>query len=457
MKFAKQIETAASDLPAHWRPYLIHYKCLKKHIHLIVDELHSQGLFDKLLAKKQGICSGQLSLTYAFKGSANAPDPCIHVTIPDPYSVDQENLPVNVQPALKKLFISASAVSNEPLLLKIQLERDSDFFRFLLDELARATALHDVEQKKFSETVQSLGDELCQMTATNKNDMYTWREIFKLYIEAAIFQDIDMTKDPAKESRKRLEKFKDNLLDRLLESNFVLKESKSILKHFLVINYKLIDFQHFQNLNRMAITKILKKHDKKSGLSATEEFSAFIKGNVVFVDGILLSLCQAVQTKLITIVPQPDEFTCPVCFYLAWKPVRLKCTHLFCARCLIKAKKNNITNCFICRSENAIPEATAGNLDTTLSKFMKLNFPQEIEEKERDNAAERAEMQPVSPEEHFQRMYSRLPYRAQNVRISNTRVPNTRVSNTRVSNTRVSNTRTRHSRRSRHQTSCIIT
>lgn len=44
MKFGKQMETAAYSLPEDWRPYLIHYKTLKKSIRLVVDELESRGI-----------------------------------------------------------------------------------------------------------------------------------------------------------------------------------------------------------------------------------------------------------------------------------------------------------------------------------------------------------------------------------------------------------------------------
>lgn len=47
MKFAKQIENAAHDLPESWRPHLIHYKMLKKVIPLVVGELEARGLLEQ--------------------------------------------------------------------------------------------------------------------------------------------------------------------------------------------------------------------------------------------------------------------------------------------------------------------------------------------------------------------------------------------------------------------------
>jgi hypothetical protein len=48
--------------------------------------------------------------------------------------------------------------------------------------------------------------------------------------------------------------------------------------------------------------------------SATSEFPSFAKNNAVFVEGVMQSLFNAIQTKLVTIVPQPDDYDCPVCF-----------------------------------------------------------------------------------------------------------------------------------------------
>ena len=62
MKFAKEIENASYDLPSDWRPYLIHYKLLKKAIRLVVAELRTRGLLDI----EKG--DGQLKFSYEFDG-----------------------------------------------------------------------------------------------------------------------------------------------------------------------------------------------------------------------------------------------------------------------------------------------------------------------------------------------------------------------------------------------------
>jgi hypothetical protein len=49
MKFGKQLETEAEDIPREWRPYLIQYKALKKLITKVAEEIESRGLSTTLL------------------------------------------------------------------------------------------------------------------------------------------------------------------------------------------------------------------------------------------------------------------------------------------------------------------------------------------------------------------------------------------------------------------------
>lgn len=43
--------------------------------------------------------------------------------------------------------------------------------------------------------------------------------------------------------------------------------SKGAFKQFIALNAELITIKHYQVLNQTAMTKILKKHDKRSGLT----------------------------------------------------------------------------------------------------------------------------------------------------------------------------------------------
>ena len=49
MKFGKQLENEAEDIPSEWRPYLIRYKALKKLISKIAIEIERRGLSAQFL------------------------------------------------------------------------------------------------------------------------------------------------------------------------------------------------------------------------------------------------------------------------------------------------------------------------------------------------------------------------------------------------------------------------
>lgn len=75
---------------------------------------------------------------------------------------------------------------------------------------------------------------------------------------------------------------------------------------------------------------------------------------------------------------------------VAWRPIRLKCNHVFCVRCLIKAQKKQMKSCPMCRHPTSVEAATALNLDEGLQNFLKLYFPKEIKQKKRENEREQA-------------------------------------------------------------------
>lgn len=65
MKFAKQLETEAENIPLEWRPYLIQYKALKKMITKVTQEIESRGLSASLLHE----CLYDNNIKYHFTGN----------------------------------------------------------------------------------------------------------------------------------------------------------------------------------------------------------------------------------------------------------------------------------------------------------------------------------------------------------------------------------------------------
>lgn len=54
MKFGKQLESEAEDIPSEWRPYLIQYKALKKLIAKVAVEIERRGLSASFLRECLG-------------------------------------------------------------------------------------------------------------------------------------------------------------------------------------------------------------------------------------------------------------------------------------------------------------------------------------------------------------------------------------------------------------------
>lgn len=92
--------------------------------------------------------------------------------------------------------------------------------------------------------------------------------------------------------------------------------------------------------------------------------------------------------ELVSIVPQINDYLCPVCFSVAYMPVRLDCQHVFCIRCIIKIQRRKEKHCPLCRAD-VVMTASGDNLDMDLEKYMRKHFRKEVKEKQRQNEIER--------------------------------------------------------------------
>ncbi|SAL96954.1 hypothetical protein [Absidia glauca] len=178
MKFAKQMETEATELPVNWRPYLIKYRSLKKSLHSVVEELQSRGLSLQLLSDQR---QENWSLVYAVTGDTkNQPRPCIKIRVDNPasFSLDDDDIMHQVIPSI----LATNATDPKPFQYQIDLIKDMEFFRLLLAELEQALTLYDVERQRLLSAVKDLEDLLTIAASPTKKDLYIWREIFHLYL-----------------------------------------------------------------------------------------------------------------------------------------------------------------------------------------------------------------------------------------------------------------------------------
>lgn len=280
----------------------------------------------------------------------------------------------------------------------IPLSTDNEFLSLLANALASLAALQVAQKLQFTQAVELLAREVSNVSSPSrpKSDLYIWREIFSLWIEAEIFEserERDRGERTTEEVEKKLDWFVDRVAKRKLAKRMKNKESRAALEKFIQLNVQLLEMKKFQLANEEAARKIvsaslllaspfefradlpsappqLKKHDKRTALTASLGFPKFIASSSdLFTEGegtnngvvsrklglpgfpslphILLS---TFTTTLLPIIPQLEDYECAICGDVAFKPselafsasrasveltvlpsaVRLECGHKFC-------------------------------------------------------------------------------------------------------------------------------
>lgn len=179
-----------------------------------------------------------------------------------------------------------------------------------------------------------------------------------------------------------------------LIAQFQNRDSYASFRRFWTLNTALLRVLQFQAMNRLALTKILKKFDKQTALDARVSFPGFLgldslaksplPASVPFLSHSLAkSICFVITERLLPVTPQIDDFLCPICLSVAFKPIRLDCTHVFCVRCLIQLQRAREDKCPMCR-QNVVLKADELNLDKEHLEFLKLYFPKETKIKQQE-------------------------------------------------------------------------
>jgi E3 ubiquitin-protein ligase BAH len=91
--------------------------------------------------------------------------------------------------------------------------------------------------------------------------------------------------------------------------------------------------------------------DKRTSLGAKQTFPPLIQSDPIMSETMAKAVCAGVSNEIIKIVPQLDDYLCPVCFSISYRPVRLSCSHVFCIRCMIEMQKSNSKYCPLCRDD----------------------------------------------------------------------------------------------------------
>lgn len=279
----------------------------------------------------------------------------------------------------------------------IMLNSDTKFFHMLDEELESLDRLKSQEESKLIEEVQQISDNVQTLADPKRRaDMYKWRQLFRVYLDLEVFFRYNETE--VKSGERNSQQIKQRLADFLLHvqksgltHEFKNKRSIAAFERFVALNFQLLKVLQFQSINSEAFRKILKKFDKQTSLGVKNTFPKLISDDHIFFSGasIAQSICYIMQSSVVTLIPQLEDYTCPICLSIAFKPIKLECGHRFCVRCLVKLKKQDKSNCPICRHAQAVVRADGSNLDMETMELMRRFFPLEVKEKLKDRDKER--------------------------------------------------------------------
>ncbi|KAI9592704.1 SPX domain-containing protein [Syncephalis fuscata] len=261
--------------------------------------------------------------------------------------------------------------------ISYELQADTEFFRHLTNTLSEINAFHIEAQNDYNARIQQITSLLAKGASPYGKDLYTWREIIELYLKAEIWTVEKATSredTPFLVARNKLDWFLQEEQRLGLRKRLQLASSRQTMNAFVHLLNELCSIRHMQSLNQLAVAKILKKHDKRTHLS-TVLLSCIYEQHPFFTMNLSHNIVMAICDKFVAIVPRVDDYACPICYGLCWKPIRLVCRHLFCLRCLIKAQKTDMHDCPICRHPKAVIDAYADQLDTPLMNMLALYFP----------------------------------------------------------------------------------
>ncbi|GKT39923.1 uncharacterized protein ColSpa_00104 [Colletotrichum spaethianum] len=258
--------------------------------------------------------------------------------------------------------------------IEVPLVFDSEFFDILQSDVNNLDALQAKEEKAMVTEIVALRQEVSHLTKPSrlsKSDLARWRAIFELYLDAQVFfstNEQDHGSRSSQTAAKQLQWFQEEITKRNLVKSFKIAESHEALVRFLRLNAVLLKNLQFQEINQVAIYKILK--------------------NRLLAGSVAKDICAQMSTDLVSVVPQISDYLCPICFAIAYRPVRLACQHVFCIRCIVKIQRRNEKHCPLCRADTVM-RASADNLDIQLERYMRKYFPKESKEKQRANEIER--------------------------------------------------------------------
>lgn len=260
---------------------------------------------------------------------------------------------------------SEDSEGNDYSHFEVPLIYDGEFFNILLNNVIKLDSLQATQERSMSSEIVALGHDITRLSKPShlaKNDLEQWRAIFGLYLDAGVFfstREEDHGYRNNGLAAKNLTWFRSEMERLGLGRGFRLAESRVALNRFLQLNVDLLRNLHFQEINKIAVTKILKKFDKRTSLAVAKTFPDTAMSGKLLAGALAKDICAQMSTELVSVVPQVADYLCPVCFSIAYRPIRLSCHHIFCIRCVVKLQRRREKHCPLCRSDTVMT-ATPG-------------------------------------------------------------------------------------------------
>jgi E3 ubiquitin-protein ligase BAH len=411
MKFGQDYQAALQreEFPRDWVESAISYKKLKKCIKRVQQELNGLGLDqDTLNALWQHVSTGTEALSddnvasrmlhYTFDGNdkvrfipkltialdprdgspmdawlspstrrhlrrlSRNSKPLVHVerelSPPVHKEGEADNSETDATEATDTTEASEEQQQSEVETVEIPLTSDSEFFQILRRELRSLDGLQHKEQQTISDDISRLAHQLQDLKASkkkrSKQDIEQWRRLFELYAESEVFRsshEADAGARDVEHAQKQLQLFTKSVQEQRMKGALVSKESNEAMDRFLKINIDLLRLMRFQEMNRIALSKILKKFDKRTALHARAAIPESLRSGAAVSQDLARGTCYTIANELMSVIPQVNDYLCPVCFSITYKPVRLACNHVFCIRCLIIMQREEQSHCPMCRAD----------------------------------------------------------------------------------------------------------
>lgn len=162
------------------------------------------------------------------------------------------------------------------------------------------------------------------------------------------------------------------------------------LEEFLRLCEDIDSLRKFSVLNYLAVTKIVKKHDKLSKIRLRDAVVPSVELQPFYKSTRLASTfthAQCIASEIVaaatnsSVLAQSEDYQCCICIEVLNMPVVLSCAHRFCYGCLAKACFYD-HHCPLCKKETDLDPANY-QIDPVLTKFVNSHFVQTEEGKAR--------------------------------------------------------------------------